>query len=83
MRLNGTFYCVKLLFIELCPRQFVEYHPQLQFGARHTAPNLAGIARPQRSTKFHFANHLTLPDLTGLKRDRSLTFHFYRESLTV
>jgi hypothetical protein len=47
MRLNGIFYCVKLIFIELCPQQFVEYHPQLQFDARHTAPNLAGIAQPQ------------------------------------
>jgi hypothetical protein len=23
MRLNGTFYCVKLIFIELCPRQLL------------------------------------------------------------
>ena len=46
--LNGTFYCVKLIFIWLCPRQFVEYHPQLQFGACHIAPNLAGIARPHK-----------------------------------
>ena len=47
VQLNSMFYCVKLVFIWLFPQQFVEYHPHLQFGACHIAPNLAGIARPQ------------------------------------
>jgi hypothetical protein len=46
VQLNSTFYCVRLIFIWLCPRQFVKYHPQRQFGACHIALNLAGIARP-------------------------------------
>ena len=36
--LTSTFYVVKSLFIWLCSRHFVEYHPQLQFGTCHFAP---------------------------------------------
>jgi hypothetical protein len=46
VQLNSTFYHVKLVIIWLFPQQFVEYHPHLQFGACHIAPNLAGIAWP-------------------------------------
>ena len=44
--LNSAFCSVKLIFISLCPWQIVKYHPELQFGARHIEPNLAGIAHP-------------------------------------
>jgi hypothetical protein len=57
VQLNSTFYSVKLIFIWLCPRQFVEYHPQLQFGARHIAPNLAGIARPHLKLEATYLVH--------------------------
>ena len=45
IQVNSTFYCAKLIFIWLSPWQFVKYHPQLQFGVHHIAPNLADIAQ--------------------------------------
>ena len=47
VQLNGIFYCAKLMFIWLCPWQFVKYHLQLlQFGVHCIAPNLVDIAQP-------------------------------------
>lgn len=77
--LNSAVYCVKSRFIWLCPWQFVEYHPQLQFGAHHIAPNLAGIAWPHFyhfCSTFHNVSRIYIRSYTYMWHMIKLCWHW-------